>query len=234
MTNRMMLGLSAAFTAGVLVIVGAVVAISTLASQPDVVQTTPSPVATDSALVYQQALAEANAKLEQANRQIEAANTRLAQPTATSAPATSGVALSAEQATGIASQAASGGTPSGAAQLVRLQGQLAYEVPFEQGKVYVDAQSGQVLASTIASAAGGQGAQPSGITQDQAEQIALAAYSGQLWRTELEEYDGQQIYEVRFTDGAAVYVDAASGQVLGVGGEREGRRGEGEQEHQDD
>ncbi|KAB8145813.1 PepSY domain-containing protein [Chloroflexia bacterium SDU3-3] len=234
MTNRMMLGLSAAFTACVLVIVGALVAISTFASAPDAAQSTPLPVATDSTLAYQQALAEANAKLEQANRQIEAANTRLAQPPAASAPATSGVALSAEQAAGIASQAAGGAQPSGAAQLVRLQGQLAYEVPFDQGKVYVDARSGQVLASTMASAAGGQGAQPSDITQDQAEQIALATYSGQVWRTELEEEDGQQLYEVRFADGVAVYVDAASGQVLGIGGEHEGRRGAGEREHQDD
>lgn len=125
---------------------------------------------------YQEALAQANAQIEQANAQIEQANAQIEQANAATAPAAPAAApaaaapaaiapapaapaapapvaptyaVSAEQAVTLAQGAAYGVASTKAPELVSLQGIPAYEVTFAQGLVYIDANSGAVLASSI-------------------------------------------------------------------------------------
>jgi uncharacterized membrane protein YkoI len=99
---------------------------------------------------------------------------------------------------------------------VRYQGTPAYEVIFDRGAVYVDAQSGAVLASTLTQPQPQPVAQAgTGITSDQAAQIALAYRGGgQIKKVKFERERGIDVYEVKFTDGAEVYVAASDGAVV--------------------
>ena len=177
---------------------------------------------------YQQALAEANRRLAEANRHLEAANRQIAQQTnqQQSAPAAQNPAsaqnpapaqptypISIEQAQAIASNLANGATLTKPAELVRYQGTPAYEVIFDRGAVYVDAQSGAVIASTLTQPQPATTQQ--GITADQAAQIAIAYRGGgQIKKVKFERERGIDVYEVKFTDGAKVYVAASDGAVV--------------------
>ena len=184
---------------------------------------------------YQQALAEANRRLAEANRRLaeanrhlEAANRQIAQQTnqQQSAPAAQNPAsaqnpapaqptypISIEQAQAIASNLANGATLTKPAELVRYQGTPAYEVIFDRGAVYVDAQSGAVIASTLTQPQPATTQQ--GITADQAAQIAIAYRGGgQIKKVKFERERGIDVYEVKFTDGAKVYVAASDGAVV--------------------
>jgi len=177
---------------------------------------------------YQQALAEANRRLAEANRHLEAANRQIAQQTnqQQSAPAAQNPAsaqnpapaqptypISIEQAQAIASNLANGATLTKPAELVRYQGTPAYEVIFDRGAVYVDAQSGAVIASTLTQPQPATTQQ--GITADQAAQIAIAYRGGgQIKKVKFERERGIDVYEVKFTDGAEVYVAASDGAVV--------------------
>jgi len=177
---------------------------------------------------YQQALAEANRRLAEANRHLESANRQIAQQTnqQQSAPAAQNPAsaqnpapaqptypISIEQAQAIASNLANGATLTKPAELVRYQGTPAYEVIFDRGAVYVDAQSGAVIASTLTQPQPATTQQ--GITADQAAQIAIAYRGGgQIKKVKFERERGIDVYEVKFTDGAEVYVAASDGAVV--------------------
>lgn len=70
---------------------------------------------------------------------------------------------------------------------------------------------------------------------EQAAQIALSYRGGgEVREVETEQEHGAVVYDVKFTDGASVYVDAATGQVVyaRLGGEHEEHRFEG-REHDD-
>jgi len=177
---------------------------------------------------YQQALAEANRRLAEANRHLEAANRQIAQQTnqQQSAPAAQNPAsaqnpapaqptypISIEQAQAIALSLANGATLTKPAELVRYQGTPAYEVIFDRSAVYVDAQSGAVIASTLTQPQPATTQQ--GITADQAAQIAIAYRGGgQIKKVKFERERGIDVYEVKFTDGAEVYVAASDGAVV--------------------
>jgi uncharacterized membrane protein YkoI len=164
---------------------------------------------------YQQALAEANRRLAEANRHLEAANRQIAQQTnqQQSAPAQPTYPISTEQAQTIALSLANGATLTKPAELVRYQGTPAYEVIFDRGAVYVDAQSGAVIASTLTQPQPATTQQ--GITADQAAQIAIAYRGGgQIKKVKFERERGIDVYEVKFTDGAEVYVAASDGAVV--------------------
>ncbi len=186
---------------------------------------------------YQAALAEANQRLAQANQQLavaqEALNNSVAAPAAPAAapaapaaapaapaapaaapaaPAAPTFAISPEQAQAIAQANAGGATMTRSAELVSLQGTPAYEVLFDWGAIYIDAQTGAVLANTIAAPVAAGGA---AISSDQAIAAATAYLGGgQVVKVEREREHGADVYEVKFSDGSEVYVDAVSGQIV--------------------
>ncbi len=253
--NRKMLLLSAALTAFVLVIIGGVASRLIQETPPleptPAAQETPTTVpavAVDpkiEALIrereaaYRAALEEANRRLEEANQRLAAAQDALnsaatgaeaaASPTPnTPAPIVASAptyAVSPEQAQAVALANAGGARLSRAPELVSLQGKPAYEVLFDRGAIYVDAQSGAVLASTLpapqpaveaapAPAAPAPAASGAGISLDQAVAIATAYLGGgQVIELEREYEHGADVYKVKFSNGSEVYVNAVTGQV---------------------
>ena len=185
---------------------------------------------------YQAALAEANRRLAEANQQLNIAQRELNEMAAQeSAPAPAApapvapapavpapvapapaapapvYAVSPEQAQAIAQANAQGATLIRPPELVRLQGVPAYEVIFDRGAIYVDAQTGAILANTIST--GTQAA--NAINEDQAIAAAVAYMGGGTVAKVKREYEhGVDVYEVKFADGSEVYVDAYSGQVV--------------------
>ena len=84
---------------------------------------------------------------------------------------------------------------SNKADLVDLNGQVAYEVIFNLGKVYVDANSGTVLGNTIQ------------ITPEIAIQEASSILQmNQVIRVTLGSFQGQNYYIVQFRGGVNAYV----------------------------
>ncbi|MGC9041490.1 MAG: PepSY domain-containing protein, partial [Roseiflexus sp.] len=155
------------------------------------------------------------AAAQQAAAQQAAAQQAAAQQSAPTYP------VSAEQAQAIAQNLAQGAYLVKPAELVLYQGAPAYEIVFDAGAVYVDAQSGTVLANTLAQPVASQpvnaeqaaASQP--VNAEQAAQIALAYRGGgQIRKVELERERGIDVYEVKFTDGAKVYVAASDGAVV--------------------
>jgi uncharacterized membrane protein YkoI len=233
MKQHTLLGIAAALTAFVLVVIGALVGQMSQTGAPvaadTVIVPTEAPVSAPVALdptvealirereaAYQQALAEANRRLAEANRHLEAANRQIAQQTnqQQSAPVQPTYPISIEQAQTIALSLANGATLTKPAELVRYQGTPAYEVIFDRGAVYVDAQSGAVIASTLTQPQPQPLAQ-AGITSDQAAQIAIAYRGGgRIKKVKFERERGIDVYEVKFTDGAEVYVAASDGAVV--------------------
>jgi Tfp pilus assembly protein FimV len=188
---------------------------------------------------YQAALAEANRRLAEANQQLNTAQRELnemsaqvsvpapaapapaapapaAPAPAPAAPAPAAppalvYAVSPEQAQAIAQANAQGATLIRAPELVSLQGVPAYEVVFDRGAIYVDVQTGAILANTIST--GTQVA--NAINEDQAIAAAVAYMGGGTVAKVKREYEhGVDVYEVKFADGSEVYVDAYSGQVV--------------------
>lgn len=224
MRQRTALVIAAALTAFVLVLVGGLASrisqltetqpAASVAAAPTDAPITLDPTAQallqEREAAYQQALAEANSRIEQANAQLAQANTQLAQAPAVAAPSASSYAVSAEQAQQIALGAAPGAALSKPAELVLYQDRPSYEVTLDRGLVYVDAQSGAILANGAAAPAA-QGP----ITPEQAAQVAITYRGGgEVREVERERERGLTVYEVKFTDGGEVYVDAATGQVV--------------------
>ncbi len=185
---------------------------------------------------YQAALAEANRRLAEANQQLNIAQRELNEMAAQeSAPAPAApapaapapvvpapvapapaapapvYAVSPEQAQSIAQANAQGATLIRPPELVRLQGVSAYEVVFDRGAIYIHAQTGAILANTIGTSTQAANA----INEDQAIAAAVAYMGGGTVAKVKREYEhGVDVYEVKFTDGSEVYVDAYSGQVV--------------------
>ncbi len=133
-------------------------------------------------------LQEANARLQQMSDQIKtlsaqvqsqnqagasAASAAAQPPAATPTPqpaqdqqAAQGPALSADQAALIAAYAAPGVSVQAVPTLVNFQGAIAYQVVTDGGRIYVDANSGQVLYSEVASASPAQGREHEGNEQN--------------------------------------------------------------------
>jgi uncharacterized membrane protein YkoI len=144
--------------------------------------------------------------------------------------------LTADRAALLALDATDGAQLDGTPELVNFEGTTAYEVVLDQGKVYVDAQTGDILHNGAAPAV--PASVPAGpVSRQQAIQAATEYVGGGTVReAELEREDGRQVYEVEFVNGSEVYVDAQSGQVvyaeLSNRPEREER--EHEREHDDE
>ena len=86
--------------------------------------------------------------------QAQAANTQsLSNPQNPSVtPSTPSTRLSSVQAQQLAQQAQPSARVQGTPELVRYGGRLAYEVPFVQGKIYVNAENGAILGNSMAQA----------------------------------------------------------------------------------
>lgn len=188
---------------------------------------------------YQQALAEANTRLEAANAQIAIANGQVAtapqaaptdaltpdqaQASALAAPqAAPTYAFTPDQAQASALAAAPGSRVTATPELVSYEGTPAYEVRLDRGLIYVDAQSGAVLYNNAVPAAAQSGA----VSQEQAIQAAIAYHNGgEVVAVHLDDEDSAQVYEVKFSDGSTIYIDAGNGQVVYAqiedGGERD-------------
>ncbi len=129
-------------------------------------------------------------------------------------PLPPGEAMSAERAALIALDATVGARLQQTPVLVRFEGVAAYEVQLDRGTIYVDAQTGAILYNSIGLE---QPAPATGehISRAQAIEAARAyAGGGSVRDVHLEDEHGIAAYEVIFTDGKRVYVDATSGQVV--------------------
>lgn len=116
--------------------------------------------------------------------------------------------VSAQDASDIALKT-TGLEPASTPELVSLNGTPAYEVVYDSGKVYVDANSGDVLYNGIPKA-------PVTITAEQALAVATNYLPGsQPIAMGQTNYNGSAVYVVAFSDGQSVYVDQ-TGNVVAV------------------
>lgn len=130
--------------------------------------------------------------------------------------------LSSGQAAQIALKVAPGAAVQGTPELVSFQGKVAYEVVLDQGKIYIDANSGEILSNGVTAQAGGP------VNIDQAVQIAQDYMqqngdSSELVGVRYGRARGMQLFEVTFEDRVQVYVNADTGEVAIVQSSR-GRR----------
>lgn len=101
-------------------------------------------------------------------RLIEEANRRLAEAEAgSSQPQTQGYPVSSELAMNLGRAALGGGTLLRDPELVNFGGRVAYELIFDRGQVYVDANSGLVLYSSAAGSV--QASNPGGFGEHERE-----------------------------------------------------------------
>lgn len=143
--------------------------------------------------------------------------------------------LSPQQASSIAADVIQGDQPTDQPHLVAFHGQVAYEVLFRDGIVYIDAVNGEVLYNTstqqttigmtatmdiaIATPVPAPSAtvQSSNgqISEQQAKEIAISYVGGgTIEDVDTEDEYGIWVYEVEFTNGSKVYVDVTTGQVV--------------------
>ncbi len=205
MKNKMAIVVSVFVTVMILTVIGGLVTVMAKGSTAsEAVSNQSSSFNATKEAQYQQLIAQANQTIAQANQEIaalQAQNQALANPTAVSYP------VSVDQAAVIAAEIAGEPiqqTPS----LVNYIGTVAYEVAFANGKVYVDATTGNVLFN---------GVQVSYmVTSQQAAQIAMN-YTGNSKVTGVVSgtYNGNPAFRVSFQNGEQVYVDAY-GTILAV------------------
>jgi hypothetical protein len=199
MKSNTALTISAILTAFVLVVIGGVVVTAYAAGQNNNSQTLAS--APQAASSDQQAsIAQASQQLQQVDN-----NQQVTSPAAPQLPVDAVTALATAR-----SVAVSAAVPKGAPQLVSFEGKTAYEVSFEQGMIYVDANTGQVLFN---------GTQPQSAPQidvQAAAQIA-ANYLGEsdVSDVQLVNFNGVTVYQVSFFSGNVVFV-TPTGQVAYV------------------
>lgn len=171
-------------------------------------------------------------------------------------PASRAVAISVDQAAESARLANPGAQITRTPELVNFRGTLAYEVMLDRGPAYVHAATGRVIYNppvpqTTDSASGVQaGSQPGGqngipastvqqISRGQAAQIASAAMNGaRPSAVELRLVQGYTLYDVTFADGAEMYIDPQTGQILasqaGNAGAQATDRAHGDDDDDDD
>jgi uncharacterized membrane protein YkoI len=160
---------------------------------------------------YQAALADTQVRLEQANSQLaQVGSSQASPPVPASAPGAPAVVIDSAQAQTLALAAAPGATLVRAPELVLYANVPAYEVQLDRGSVYIDAAQGTVLANSAVAATA------TGATIGEAAAIAAATSylgGGSVRSVELEHERNILVYEVKFTDGSSVYIDAGNGQV---------------------
>jgi uncharacterized membrane protein YkoI len=168
MSQRIALFTSVALTAFVLVFIGAAIGIGRLAQ--DAVTPTLDPL-----LLAQLQAREATyqAMIAQANAQLQATDP---QPTPTTAPTPTQepavvYPISPDMAAYLALSIAPGSYLIKNPELVSFQGAIAYEVTLNSGRMYVDANNGQILFNGAAAitSAGGSGSSAGGGENDEGD-----------------------------------------------------------------
>lgn len=157
---------------------------------------------------YNQLIQQANQQLQEANSKLEALQAQSAPIQQQAAPAALAAAISAEKAEQLARQVVDPGQLlQKQAELVSFEGKAAYEVNFQKGAVYVDAQSGQVLFN---------GTIPQEVTLDKAAQIAADYLKEKdVVLADKITFRGGPLYRVVFKDGVMAYLDM-TGQITYV------------------
>ncbi len=156
---------------------------------------------------YRQALETAQAQIAVTNAKLAEVK-QPAQPVAPAEPVTT-YPVSADQAAAIALEAMPNAQLIKAPELVSLQGIPAYEVVFDQGTIYIEAQTGAVQFNDIAAANG----EP--VTAEQAAQAASNYLGGgTVVDVKPVKKRGVDVYEVQFQDGTNIYVSTTTGQVV--------------------
>jgi uncharacterized membrane protein YkoI len=155
---------------------------------------------------YQQKINEANQQIALANQQIQTLLT-----TATQIPVEPEVSeylFTAKQA-GVLAQLVAKAAPVDLPAIVLYGDVPAYEVVYPNGKVYVDANTGEILSNTIKK-------QVTYITTEQAIRIAKSYLgSDQMTKIEFGTFNGNKTYVVSFSNGQRVYVSLL-GKVVAV------------------
>lgn len=153
---------------------------------------------------YRALLAQANGELEQANQQI----TAMAR-TITENASKNTYPVDAQTAMAIAYQSA-GDYALSEPELVNYDGTAAYEVRFQNGAIYVDATTGEILFNAI------QAPSAQSISAEQAARLAVAYIgSGDIQSVAVTSYNGSSVYGITFTNGKVVYV-SLTGKILAV------------------
>jgi uncharacterized membrane protein YkoI len=206
MKPKVTLIISAFLTAAILTVAGGIItqtgnakmAIAAAATQTNLSQATQD-------AEYQALINQANQTINQANAEITGLQNQLQQQTST--PMAANYAILPDQAATIASNA-TGQVAQNTPGLVNYNGTTAYEVQFQNGNVYVDANSGTVLYNGVSVA--------QVITAQQAAQIAIN-YSGNtsVMGVATGLYNNQSAFQITFQNGEVIYVDG-TGNVLAV------------------
>jgi uncharacterized membrane protein YkoI len=196
-------------TAIILVVIGGLVSNVFAAKKPVEQPPTSAEIQAykDREAAYNQLVEQANQQLEKANQELKTLHEKATvqpQPVVNQLPEPS-VAVSVEKASEIAGQvAATGQTETRKPELVDFEGKTAYEIPFANGSIYVDAQSGTVLFN---------GTIPQEVSLDMATKIAedFLKNSDIVLADEIT-FRGAQIYRVIFKNSSIVYLDK-TGQI---------------------
>ncbi|MHC1740690.1 MAG: PepSY domain-containing protein [Anaerolineaceae bacterium] len=207
MSSKITLLVSALLTASMLTVVGGIVTVTAnqknAAANSTATQTAGVQATNDAA--YQNALNQANQTINQANAQIINLQNQLQQQAAT--PTTVSYAILPDQAAAIASKI-TGRVVQNTPRLVSYNGTAAYEVVFQGGIVYVDANTGSVLYNGIKVSNTINSQQAAQIAINYTENSSVLGVSSGL-------YNNALAYQVSFTNGEIVYV-SYTGTVLAV------------------
>ena len=206
MKNKSFLAISAFIT--VFVITVGIGVITKVSANNVTVSSSPTVDAAAYALreqAYQEIINQANQQIELANQQIATLAGVAITP---SEPISVAYPYSAEQAAAIGQQIA-GIAPTATPELVSYNGTAAYEVVFDNGKIYVDANTGSVLYN-------GLQVQVVNISTQQALYIAMNYLpNSQPVSMYYSTFNGASVYVIDFSDGQSVYVDLV-GNVIAV------------------
>lgn len=156
---------------------------------------------------YQQMIQQANQQIEKANAELQAMQNQMGQlQQQTIAQAANSTAITSDQANEIAQKAVDPGQVAlKKPDLVSFQGQTAYEVVFNKGSVYVDAQSGEILFN---------GTVPQQITADKAAQVAADYLKDKdILQVDQITFRGAPLYRIIFKSGLMAYMDM-TGQII--------------------
>jgi hypothetical protein len=177
-----------------------------------------SPAADKAIQAYQQREAEYNQLIDQANQQLAKANSELAalqsgavaqaDSQAAVQPAVDNNLITAAKALETAQKVVDVGSEvTKKPELVDYQGKTVYEVAFDKGSVFVDAQTAEVLFN---------GTVPQEITAKMAAQIASDYLNLKgILQVDQITFRGQQLFRVIFKNGTFAYLDK-TGQITYV------------------
>jgi len=206
---------SAFITAVILIVIGAVTStvMANQAASQAVVETVPSleelQAYQEREAAYKQLIEQANQQLEQANVELQAMQQQInqlqPQITADQPPAAQEISISTQQAREIAGKTAEIGLkPLKDPELVSFEGKAAFEIVYELGSIYIDAQTGEVLFN---------GTVPQIVTPEQAAQIASDYLQNKaILQVDEIPFRGAQIYRVIFKDGTLAFLEL-TGQI---------------------